>query len=891
MHYRKKFEAPQQNIMKINRVESGSIPELGKFRLVSLVAPAGFGKSTLLAQYLETLTIDANKVWINLDFADRDPVLFLSGLISAIESTNSDIAITKPNPEDWKKGLEVEQVLAELLAKINSGQRKLILVLDNYQHVESEPVNAIVETILESEPDNIQLCIASRSPIQMSLAKYFSQGLGVQITGDELSFSYDEIELLFSGTAKGVDEIAGVLRSTGGWPVAVQLIRMWLCNGKEREFSDVTIPLDLSHIGEYIEQWVYSELTGDEKDFFIKLSILEKFDMELADAVRGGEASAKIVDGLLHLYPLLSRKKVQGKYIYFFIPLVKKFFEERLAKTGASKKRELHSRAAACFEEKKDTYNAVMHACAAKEYDGAGRAFLRAGGARSFMLSGVHLFRQTLNLLPRDIVQAYPRIQLSEVAVLLKEGLFKAAKEQLDYVRRRTKNYTYDWSGDEVDALRADAALIETLYHVYCGSIGEKELPRHIKEALSDSTHDPHLITAYTENLNAAIKQQLGELGDAERSVNAVLRLCEREELYFQQAYAYLHSGLIAFARGKLPEAHLAYQKVLKIINEKIPGDVEIHAMVQVLIAEARYEQNDHVAAAMRLHQSLDVVEQTEGWFDIYAAGFVTAAALAFSSGGLAAALEVLQRAESKASERGIGQLKKLIDACRVNYLFRMDNKEAALQLAGEVGLFQHWPAVCNKTDSNWRVRDVYGLAMVRSILVLENYHEASGLVNLLMEDMLGSGRMGAVIKLKILQSIIAQRQGETGTARKIMHEAIRIALPRNYLRPFIDEEREYLKLLNDLQLTEGEQTFVKHILDVCKTEDIKRQGQGVLNVREVEVLRGLSEGHSNKQIARDLNLSDNTVKYHLKRIYAQLYVHNRREAILEAQKRGLLPE
>ena len=59
---------------------------------------------------------------------------------------------------------------------------------------------------------------------------------------------------------------------------------------------------------------------------------------------------------------------------------------------------------------------------------------------------------------------------------------------------------------------------------------------------------------------------------------------------------------------------------------------------------------------------------------------------------------------------------------------------------------------------------------------------------------------------------------------------------------------------------------------------------------RELEVLEALAEGQSNKQIARALDISPNTVKTHIAHLYAKLQVNGRVRAIEEARSLHLIP-
>jgi DNA-binding CsgD family transcriptional regulator len=69
-------------------------------------------------------------------------------------------------------------------------------------------------------------------------------------------------------------------------------------------------------------------------------------------------------------------------------------------------------------------------------------------------------------------------------------------------------------------------------------------------------------------------------------------------------------------------------------------------------------------------------------------------------------------------------------------------------------------------------------------------------------------------------------------------------------------------------------------------------QAQAALGMtpRELGVLKELAEGRSNKEIARRLGISPETVKTHLARLYERLGARRRTEAVLKARELGLIP-
>lgn len=819
-----------------------------------MVAPAGYGKSVWLEQFL-----------------------------AALESNDPHAIVRLAGPQ---------HCTVELVESLKARDVATTLVVDNVHEAQSAMVYKLVAALLSGAlhaVPHLRLCIASRRPLQLELAQHYARGDAVQITGDDLRFTTAELSQLFCDHL--ADEgIARVAQLTAGWPVAAQLIRMWLARQREPAAPLSEIPLDATHIGEFIEQQVLVDLTDRQKAFLLSVCVLDQIDAGIADCLRSDGHSAQILHELEPLRPLIYAPDAATP-ARKLNPLLKRHLEKALDAQGPTTTRRHHQQAATCLIERGDVFGAVMHACKAHEFDYAARLFLGAGGVRYFIKAGVHSFRMILDLLPEATVYSHPRLHLARVILLMKDGCFTLARDQLDHIRIRTREFTDDWTGEDPAPLQTDAAMTQTLFRYYCSSLDPKMLPTLTQTVLSDPSSDPYLMAVYIANVSLVIEQHCGNLQTAERLANTILRLCKRSRLDFQEAYTHLHLGLIAFARGRLSAALSAYERSLQILRERLPDEHELRFSNQMLIAETSFERAADQAVALRLHQALEMVEQTEGAFETYAGGFATAAAQAFSGAGIAAALDILQRAENKARERGIENLKSFVDACRITWLLRAGLQSQARQIAEDIGLTRQWSTLMDNAGSSWRVKDAFGLAAVRYLLQLGECQEAGRIAELAARDMLAGGRMGSLIRMRLLQCLIALDEGRAEDAQRIVQDALRMAAPLEYIRPFIDDGMALSDLFEHLEVAKAEAPFVNRLRTLLRSELVRQQGLGVLNGREVEVLQGLHAGHSNKEIARELGLSANTIKYHLRMIFAKLDVRRRDEALLEAQRRGLLTQ
>ena len=87
----------------------------------------------------------------------------------------------------------------------------------------------------------------------------------------------------------------------------------------------------------------------------------------------------------------------------------------------------------------------------------------------------------------------------------------------------------------------------------------------------------------------------------------------------------------------------------------------------------------------------------------------------------------------------------------------------------------------------------------------------------------------------------------------------------------------------------EGGSYLTPRVATQVMAQVVSRGRSGVLSEREREVLRLIAQGQSNKQIGRQLSITERTVKFHVTSIFNKLGTDNRAQAIAVAARRGLL--
>jgi LuxR family maltose regulon positive regulatory protein len=888
MHrFMQKFLAPRPRIEIVPREAlSGALERATAGTLTLVTAPAGFGKSLWLAQYAARASSEIVLCWVNLDAADAEATRFMSALTGAFMAGAEPGVVTERALEVGLKA-DATHALALLGERIAGSRERVVYLLDNYHLAESADTREIVETLLALVPDKLALIVSGRRRPGFALSAYRAEGRVLEFSSQDLCFTQEEADLLFRRKLSE-KHLRQLCDWSGGWPAILQLARLESEGNAPIVVGDAIARGLSGHAHEYVAESVRPELSSAESEFLSEMSLFDSFDEDLADAIRHRDDSRMLIGDLMRFAPLIRAHGEKPDRVWL-VPVVREYFLASLGRRGRKWRHRLYRSAATWLEQAGNVVDAVAYACRAGEFEFAAKILLRAGGAKYFLDCGVGPFRRALVAIPEHVIAGIPRLQLARIVLLLKEGMLGPATRQIEELREATDNFNHDASGGDVRALRSDNAIVQVLHSLYCGSIQGDGFLADAQELLLDTSYRPHLAASLYQAAASLMHQQRGNLREAERAAHSARRLSHERRNYYQEAYSHFHLATILFARGMLNEAYAEHQRTLAIIREHIPEEHELQAMSEVLIAEVRFEQNESVAAAARLHRVLDMVEQTEGWFDIYAAGFSTAAALAYQVGGINAAAEVLDRATRRAIDRGIDKLRIAISACHATLLVREDRLDEADRLMQQTAPWKGWRDGHADRDSGWRINDLLSALAVRLRIAGEDHGEAERLIDTVSRDMSVGGRMGSLMKMLILRSLARKRAGDIHGAVRALREGIRIAAPQGYLRPFLDDGADVCALIREHDVG-GDQKFAQLLFEQFEEECRRREGQGVLSIREIEILGELHAGSSNKAIARKLGLSDNTVKFHLKRIFAKLDVRQRRGAVLEAQRLGFLP-
>jgi LuxR family maltose regulon positive regulatory protein len=860
-------------------------------RLTLMLAPAGYGKSTIATQWREDLMRRGAKVaWLTVQPADRDPVRFITALSQALECAGltfgSPGAPSFPNIPD----LDVSAVLQALLLEISQSDLAWIVVLDEYECVGGTEIDRVVEVMLHDMPENMHLAIATRVRPTLSLARLELRGLAREVGPDALRFSREEVKQFLVGQFSARD-VAILTDRTEGWPVALQLARLWVTGGHGSPHELTDFSGRTRQIASYLAEQILSALPDEVRIFLIDVSVLTTIDAACADAIRETTDSRRLLAAAADLQPLVV--EIAGKPTRFRLhALFVEFLCDLLERSEGNRLQILHRRASSYYARIGDIVEAVRHACLAGDPAAAAQLAVDAGGIRIYLVRGIGQLRAIVSMLPQATVDAFPRLALARALILMKDGRVQDGWELFQRIRSTQPEGQNGREDETTLAFAIDAKVLDAIYSQYHNVVLSGSCILELEELIHQaSTLDP-LIAAVLQSFLAASYQQQGLLDLAETTADQARWHYQRANSEYASAFIQLHYALIDFARGRMMMAQRRLNIALRLTQHRFRADTGLGTMAKLLSAEARYEQNDIAGSAQLLNEAMNKTNTIEEWFDFYAAGHGTAIRIAALQDGFETAIGMLDRAAERSGGRPIHAFWRFLMACKVTLLTRSGDIGGAERILRQLDLNQ---PKTSAPPTHWREREAIDMARARVAIGSADWVGARQVLSGLREDIVTAGRGLSAIRLQLLETVVVWSEGSRSSAYQMLRETMLAAYPENLMRIFLDEGAVGVNMLAQLlpevaadQSDPSCASLAQALLRAGQSTHAHVQGL-LLSAREFEVIGELCAGRSNKLIARRLGISERTVKFHLANLYGKLEVNDRKAALTAARRLGLI--
>ncbi|MEQ1900548.1 MAG: LuxR C-terminal-related transcriptional regulator [Devosia sp.] len=847
-------------------------------RLTLVSAPAGFGKTTLLVDWLANRKGSGRAVaWVSLERTDNEISAFWRHLLAAVGGAAAELG------EDFPLHLLPEQrpdhgLTAALLNALAELTGEIEMVLDDFHLIEDKAIVEEFAFFLDHLPANVRLLVGTRADPALPLARLRARGELAEIRSADLRFRPEEIANYFQNTMQlrlAAGDMERLSERTEGWIAALQLAALSI-----RDRSDVSqFVANFAGSDRYIVDYLVEEVLRSQPEevrrFFFSTCVLGRFCAELCDAVVGGHGSAAMIDALdaqnLFIVALDDRRQWY-RYHHLFADVLAAHMPD------AERQRlpELQLRASVWLEQHGEDDEAIRHALAAPDFERAADLIERATPEWARARRETHL-RTVIAALPDALVRSRPALSLSLAGPLVQAGEIQGLAERLDEAERQLRAVGVEALAPHIGAIELYRSALAQMR----GDLGAAT--EHALRVFDLAPKDANLERAGAAGFLAIVAWSSGDLETAQkRWTDCSAGLLQVGYISDILGLTYAR-GRIAVAQGRLGDAERMLEQGLSQAAAQKGYPPLGSADLATGLAELGIERNDLDAA--HEHLARGETGDLTGLPQYPARSLVAMARLEQAEGRIEDALALLD----EATRVYVGDFfpnVRPIAAMRARMQIEQRDWPAVERWLRESGL---------GPDSDLAyVREYELITLARYLLAKEDLPATLLLTDRLLGSAESGGRNAAVIELLVLRSLALEARGDSAGALTALRRALGLAEPEGQARVFLDEGDRLAALLRAATKGRAASAHARKLLVAFGAPQAPRPVEHPdllepLSERELDVLKLLRGDLNGPDIAGELRVSLNTVRTHTKNIYEKLGVNSRRAAVRRAEEMNLL--
>ena len=865
----------------INRLNQGLD---GKLTLVS--GPAGFGKTTLLSEWIAQSKRPVG--WVSLDERDNDWNRFTLYLIKAFQKISDGFAHEIIEMLSSVKHQNSEIFLPYFINQISEIQEHFLIVLDDYHVITETKIHNLIFRILENQPPQMHMVISTRSDPPWPLARWRAGGELSEIRLGDLRFTLDETSTFLSEVVKvnlSLEDIKRLDTRTEGWVAGLQMAAVSIQT--QDDISGFIQRFTGSHrfVFDYLMDEVFRGLSPEIQDFLLKTSILDRLCAQLCNYVREANDSQKIIDQLeqMNLFVIpLDDHRSWYRYHHLFAGLMRQIAKQKLSEQMS----DIHSKAREWYQSNALISDAIHHGFAEGNIDQVAdlieKNFIDVLEHRDLIM-----LTRWLEACPPAVIQSRPWLSVAYAFVLLTVGTTDAVTRHIQQAESSINNFSKQEKGHilsyiafiraELSALSGD--MIDTINYA-------RKVLKYLPQG------DERLRCSAASTLGTAL-QRCGLFEDA--ALAFAEGITAGRTIGDSNAVISLYGDLVGLyiERGQLYQAHATCQEALQYIERSFqkygrytPGAGHIYLRLSTILRH----WGDLDGSLNHAQKSNRILEK---WGLRYRLNFINLAIALHAVGNYPEAHQVMREAEQVArdqSEFWVDDVK----ARKALFWLTEGNLRAALQWASEQNLD-------TQSEISFQNQRLYQtLAQIRLVQGQNGDGSAMDDLQLFLPQLIqvvdDSSAVAYLIQTLILQALAFQTNGDRDQAKNVLNKALTLGEQGGFMWIFIREGEPMEKLLQYV-IKQGNSTpYVQKLMSTINNlKEDKLTGSDSIQLadpltdRELELLRYLDSDLTILEIAETLVISIGTVRTHIKRIYRKLDAHSRFEATTKGEKLHLL--
>jgi len=793
--------------------------------LTIISAPAGFGKTTLLAEWIAQT--DLPVAWLSLDNGDNDPYRFLSYLIAALESIQEDVGVEAKQLMRSQQILQPHIILASLINHLGKVTEPYVFVLDDYQFISEHAVHETMSYFLDHIPTNMHIVIATRADPPLQLGRLRAHDQMLELRTRELRFTPEEATEFLNDVMRlglSVEDIEALETRTEGWVVGLKMAALSL---KEHENVSAFIQaFSGSHryVLDYLLEEVLRQRPAHVQTFLLGTSILEKLSSPLCSALMSenwrqfGESSQATLEYLernnLFLIPLDDHKHWY-RYHHLFADLLRTRLQSSLAEQEVA---QLHIRASDWYSQNGSVLDAIHHAAIASNDE------------------------MVEHLIEQHYIEMVSRGEMFEMH-------FWTGKLKKELVHRRPLlciygAYSHAWFGELVEAdillEKAEEQILlskslEPEAHAMQGLLAyvksrvtamRGNIPQAIEICLAARKNIPANSLAPQLQFDTRVTLGyeyflMGDYSNACQVLNDTIRSGITEGAVIHTVAASCILARLYAVQGLLLKSYGTYQIAMQQISDANEEHRDARALVDVGIADVLYEWNDLDAALLHVNRGLNLMPWW-GKVDDFVLAYLTLVRICLAQANTNSAIEAIEKAIEFTQTNGVfSEARHAVELAQVKLWLAKGDLQSA----------NHWAeSLQNRFSSNIPIKFENEMALIawaRVQIAQNKLYEAIDLLSSLEEVARSGMRKGRLIEILLLKALALQAMEDTTQANVAIMESLTLAEPEGYMRIFLDEGEPMLKLLSHLSqsnLLNESSTYREFVNRLLGTFDLKKK-------------------------------------------------------------------
>lgn len=903
---------PRKNLVSrprlVERLNAGLVKKL---TLIS--APAGFGKTTLLSEWIPQSPRCVT--WLSLDNDDNDPVKFWAYFIKSLQELRQELGAGAFSLLQSPEALPLNSILTNLINDIASFPDEFSIVLDDYHFIESQSIHQAVTFLIEHQPANMHFVITTRIDPPLPLARLRAKDQLIELRANDLRFTLAETAAFLNHATElslSIDEVATLEARTEGWVAGLQIAALSMQGQKGVSKFIQTLSGSHRHIIGYLADEVLNQQPTATVNFLLQTSILDRLCGSLCDALTGRADGQTSLEYLEHANLFVIPLDDEGKW-YRYHHLFAEVLRTRLQQSHDVQISELHKRASKWLELNDLVPEAISHSLAAKDFENAA-LLIEMVGMVQFSQPIIELsLKAWLAALPNQIIESNPKLLLVLAWQLFIQVDMPASSHAVDKAERALQQTQSQLPAHDAQNLRGAIAAMRAFTNAYTRAPDPDWILKWTGSALTDLAPDEINFRGLAAAAAAAAYLKRSDLAQAEQMFALSVSAGQSAENVYMLSAAIFNLTLVMRMRGRWHEAIARCQEMLEFIADHKAKYFSSVGLIYLSIADLLRETNQTSKAQQFVNEGKAYIDRsTNSAYDIFCR--VVMAHIEQAQLEWDAALGLLAEVTLLMQKQPGMWYHDLLPAMEAQIQLMRGDLAPAFRWA-QMTKWEEGPLI--STATTWEMVWQYEhLRLVRAQIFIAQ-GRVTGDVRLLQDTLAylerqqtaadTSGLEWFRIKLFILRALCDECLGETKQSMDLLERALLAAVSESFIRVFVDEGEPMRLLLLDFRSRSKKRSnrdldnesfrllsYTDKLLAAFpQTAPSKQPKPGLtpepLSERELEILYLIASGRSNREIAEQLILAQSTVKWYINSLYGKLGAKSRTHALALARELELI--